>query len=310
MKKLLSVLMLLPLVLAACGSPASPAEENSGYTVVVATTYPVYLFTAAVTNGIEGYRAEAMIDQPVSCLHDYTLSVRDMRILERADIVVMNGGGLEETMEDALDTINGTPVIDCSRGIELLESGENHHEDGEDHDGHHEGDPHIWMDPELACVMLENIAGDLSALDPDHAESFAANALAAEETIRSAYGELKKQLADLSCRELITFHDGFQYFARAFDLTILRSIEEEAGSEASAREVSAIVGEIEARGLPAVFTERNGSTATAEMISRECGVEVSALDLIMSREQDDAPGIDAYLTRLAADVNTIQEAYS
>ena len=308
LKKLLSVLLLLVLGLTACGPAASPV--GTGDTVLVATTYPVYLFTAAVTDGVEGYDTELMIDQPVSCLHDYTLTVRDMRILERADVIVMNGAGLEETMKDALDTVQNTPVIDCSRGIELLEGEEHHHEGGKDHGDHEEGDPHIWLDPALACVMLENLADSLSELDPDNASRFAANAQAARESILSAYESLKARLTDLSCRELITFHDGFHYFARAFDLTILRAIEEEAGSEASAREAGAIVEDIVSHGLPAVFSEVNGSTATAEMIARECGVRVVPLDLIMSRLPGEPPGIDAYLTRLSNDVSAIQEANS
>ena len=309
LKKLLSVFLLLVLALSACGPSA--ASPETGGTVVVATTYPVYLFASAVTEGAEDYSVALMIDQPVSCLHDYTLTVRDMRTLERADVVVMNGAGLEEAMEDALDTIRDTPVIDCSRGIELIEGEEHHHDEpGEEEGHHHEGDPHIWLDPALACVMLENLADGLSALDPAQADRFHANAQAGEERLRAAYGELKARLADLPCRELVTFHDGFHYFARAFDLTILRAIEEEAGSEASAREAGEIVREIVDHGLPAVFPEVNGATATAEMIARECGVRVVPLDLIMSREPGDAPGIDAYLARLSYDVSAIQEAYS
>ena len=309
MKKLLPVLLALVLGLAGCGIAGS-SDADPAATHVVATTYPVYLFASAVTSGIEGYYTEPMIDQPVSCLHDYTLTVRDMRILEGADVIVMNGAGLKEAMENALDSVADTPVIDCSRGIELLEGEAHHHEEEGDHEEHEEGDPHIWMDPALACVMIESIADGLSAQDPANAERFSANAQAAKERILTACEDLKVQLADLPCRELITFHDGFQYFARAFDLTILRAIEEEAGSEASAREVSAIVADIVSHDLPAVFTEINGSSATAEMIARECGVKVAALDLIMSRDQRNLTGIDDYLARLTENVNTIREAYT
>ena len=84
--------------------------------------------------------------------------------------------------------------------------------------------------------MLENLAGGLSQLDPDHAALYATNARLAREQLTQAYDLMKTSLESLSCRELITFHDGFSYFADAFDLTILRAMEEEAGSEASARE--------------------------------------------------------------------------
>ena len=301
MKKLLPLLLALLLTLSACGPAAGTTEDTAETgTVVVATTYPVYLFASAVTEGVEGYHVELMIDQPVSCLHDYTLSVNDMRTLEAADVIVMNGAGLEETMEDALSSVGETPVIDCSAGMDLLPSQEDPQEP----------DPHVWMDPELACGMLSNLAEGLTALDPDHAAAFAANADGAVETIRSAHESLKTQLAGLPCRELITFHDGFQYFARAFDLTILRAIEEEAGSEASAKEVGDILADIDSDGLPAVFTELNGSTSTADLIAREAGIQTAPLDLLMSRTHTGNSGVDEYVARLTDDITTIQEAYS
>ena len=120
---------------------------------------------------------------------------------------------------------------------------------------------------------------------------------------------MKTSLESLSCRELITFHDGFSYFADAFDLTILRAMEEEAGSEASAREVVDIVAEIRLHQLPAIFTEVNGADATAQMIHRECGVPIFSLDLMMSDHGQD-PGIAAYLAMLQTNVNTLREAYA
>lgn len=312
MKKLLPLLLAVMLALCACAPAVSEGDHTDRN--VVATTHPVYLFTGAVLEGVEGYELTLMLDQSMSCLHDYTLSVKDMKSLEQADVVVMNGAGLEDTMEDAFATVADTPIIDCSEGIELLPGDEHHHNDGDEeevHDGHlhGEGDPHIWMDPALACRMLANVAHGMAELDPDNAAVFVDNAQVAISEIEAAYADWKVQLDGLSCRELITFHDGFAYFARAFDLTVLRSIEEEAGSEASARDVVGIVDDIEAHGLPAIFTEKNGSAATAEMISRECGVAVYPLDLLMSGERETS-GIAAYLAGLAANVTTLQEAYT
>ena len=110
--------------------------------------------------------------------------------------------------------------------------------------------------------------------------------------------------------ELITFHDGFSYFADAFDLTILRAIEEEAGGEASAREVADIVTEIQTHQLPAIFTEVNGADATAQIIHRECGVPVYALTLMMSAGTAyEEPGVATYLNLLQSNLDTLREAY-
>ena len=114
-----------------------------------------------------------------------------------------------------------------------------------------------------------------------------------------------EQLAPLAGAELITFHDGFQYFSRAFDLTLLKAIEEEEGAEASAAEIQEIAGLIAEYGIPAIFTEVNGSDATANAIARETGVAVEQLDMIMS---GGGTGIQPYIDAMQGNIDTIVEA--
>lgn len=102
------------LLLSACAPNPSDGTEDS-QTQIVATTYPVYLFACEVTRGVPDCTVTLMIDQPIGCLHDYTLTVKDMKALERADIIVCNGAGLEESMESALETVGDTPQIDCAQ---------------------------------------------------------------------------------------------------------------------------------------------------------------------------------------------------
>ena len=103
----------------------------------------------------------------------------------------------------------------------------------------------------------------------------------------------------------MTFPDGFQYFAAAFDLELLKSIEEEEGSEASAAEIKEIVALIEEHDIPAIFTEKNGSDATAQAIARETGVAVYPLNMIMSGE---GSGIQPYIDAMNANLQTIAQA--
>ena len=95
---------------------------------------------------------------------------------------------------------------------------------------------------------------------------------------------------------LITFHDGFQYFAKAFHLPLLASIEEEAGSEASAHEIVEITELVKEHGIPAIFTEVNGSDATARAIARETGCRVAQLNMLMDGPEPET--VDLELGRL------------
>lgn len=308
----LAVLFLFSL--SGCAGSSSAAEED-GKLHILATTYPVYLFTTALTGGMEEVEVTRLINGEVSCLHDYTLSVNDMKAIEKADVIVMNGAGLEDFMSDALDRSDAA-VINCSEGIALLPAqGHEGHGHEEEESGHY--DPHIWMDPDRAVQMLENIRAGLAAVVPNLAEALQTNTDAALElldpgrqglagpslcALATNHSSLRALCTDLS---FITFHDGFQYFAQAFDLDLLRSIEEEEGSEASAQEIKEIVSLIGEHRIPAIFTEVNGSDATARAISRETGVAVRQLDMIMS---GDGVGIQPYIDAICADLQTIAEA--
>lgn len=296
-KKLLALLLFPVLLLSACQTQSSGTAEGK---TIAATTYPVYLFACEVTKNVPDITVTPVVNQPISCLHDYTLTVQDMKALESADIIAVSGVGLEASMSDALSAVGDTPIIDCSQDVSLLTMQE---------DGATEKDPHIWMDPHRAAQMVETLAQQLAALDPGHAQQYESNAQQAASHMEQVYQELNHQLQNLSCRELITFHDGFQYFTQAFDLTVLRSIEEEAGSEASAKEVSDIVSLVQTHHIPAIFTEVNGSQATAQSIQREAGTPIHPLSLIMSGDTT-SPGVDTYLDAMRSNVATILEAYA
>ena len=121
MKKTIFICILAALLsLPSC----APAGEEARLTVVC-TTYPVYLFASAITEGVDGVAVERLDTGSTSCLHDYTLSMEDMKKLERADVIALNGAGLEEFLEDALATSDAA-VIDCSVGVELLENLSHH----------------------------------------------------------------------------------------------------------------------------------------------------------------------------------------
>ena len=311
-RRLISLLFstLLLFSLPSCRTP-EPSVSTTALTIA-ATTYPVYLFTCAVTKDLTDVTVELIVQQQTSCLHDYTLTIRDIKIIEGADVLILNGAGLEIFMEDAL-TVSQATVIDSSVGIDLLPY--------EDHSEHDHGteeldaeyDPHIWMDPERAAQMVETIADGLAQADPDHAQAYLENGSDFSAKLCQLKSTLQTSIfsaeADLSLvhRELITFHDGFQYFADAFDLVLLKSIEEEEGSEASAKEISEIISLIDSYKLPAIFTEVNGSVATAQAIARETGVQVFPLTMIMSGESSNP---DTYCNAITENIKTIVTALS
>ncbi len=283
MKKTAALLaaLVLCLCLSGCGGKESPPP-------IAATTLPVAEFTQRLCQGT-GLTVSRLVTEPVSCLHDYSLNVAQVRLAEAAETVVISGAGLEDFLDGILDE---EKIIDASAGITLLE--------GEDHEEHHGGDPHIWLAPENAKVMAENICAGLSRRYPEYRETFEENLrpLSEELDALQRYGD--ESLAALSTREMITFHDGFSYFADAFHLTVLEAVEEESGSEASARDLIRLIRLTESHRLPGIFTECNGSASAAGIISRETGAPVFSLDMVMAG--------DSYFDAMYRNIDTVKEA--
>ena len=289
MKRILSLFLFLTLLLSGCAQADAPAQ-------IAATTLPVYEFTSRLTEGT-GITVTRLVTEEVSCLHDYSLNVRQVKAAEAADYIVISGAGLEEFLDDLLLQ---AAVIDASTGIDLLcpEEGHDHDHGHEGH--HHESDPHIWLSPVNAAVMAKNICDGLIAAYPEHSSNFSANLEMLTEELDTLNTYAHTSLDSLPCRDLITFHDGFGYFADAFDLHILQAVEEESGSEASARELIHLIEEVEHHNLPAIFTEKSGSTSAAGIIARETGCGQFALDMAMTG--------DSYFTAMYHNIDTIREA--
>lgn len=298
MKKIVFLLILMSsLFLTSCASEITCAD-------IAATTLPVYEFTARLCQNTP-ITVTRLVTEEVSCLHDYSLNVSQVRTAEAAKVIIISGAGLEESFLG--DLIADMDVIDASEGIPLIcpeEENEIHnHDDIHDdhsHSHHHEQDPHIWLNPDNAAIMARNICNKLVTRYPEHRIALEKNLTELQYDISalSEYGH--DMLNQLSCREIITFHDGFSYFAEAYDLTILEAVEEESGSEASAKELIHLIEEITHHNLPAIFTEKNGSDSAASIIAHETNTGCFSLDMAMSGE--------SYFDAMYHNINTVKEA--
>ena len=139
--------------------------------------------------------------------------------------------------------------------------------------------------------------------DPDHGDAYARNGEEAAGQLPSFAGDCTQALEGAEGAALITFHDGFRYFAQALGLPLLASIEEEEGSEASAMEINEITQLVKEHQLPVIFTEVNGSDATANAISRETGCQVAQLTMLMDGPEEG--DLSTYLEGVRSNVNTI-----
>ena len=293
MKKLPCLLLLLAALLCGC-APEPPAD-------LAATTLPVYTFTTRLTAGTD-LQVTRLVTENVSCLHDYTLTVDQMKAIEQAQVVIISGAGLEDFLDEALTSARA--VIDSSAGISLLEGEHHHHHEEEpEHEEeahHHEHDPHLWLSPACAMEQAKNICAGLSAEYPQYRDIFEDNLALLLIDLQKLEDYGNAQLASLSSREMLTFHDGFAYLAHAFDIEIVEAIEEESGAEASAKELIHMIEEVRHHDIRAIFVEENGSGSAASIIAAETGAACSTLSMAMSG--------DDYFSAMYAYIAALKEA--
>lgn len=281
---------------------ASPGAGSDGGTMVVATTTQVADFTTQLVG--EQVEVTALLE-PGQSAHSFDPSAAQLLALGSADALVVNGGGLESWLDDAVAAsgFDGT-LIDASTGIELAATGDEHDEDehadddhaDDDHaeDEHGAGNPHIWTDPALAEEMVANIADGLAGVDGIDADALRAaeDDYAAQLAALDAWIQENVAQVPVEQRLLVTNHDAFTYFLDAYDVTFVGSVipSFDDNAEPSAAEIDALVERIRDTGVQAVFSEASISPKAAQTIADEAGVAVYSGDDALYGDSLGQPG--------------------
>jgi ABC-type Zn uptake system ZnuABC Zn-binding protein ZnuA len=177
---------------------------------------------------------------------------------------------------------------------------------------HGEFDPHIWMSPRNAVVMVENIRNALVAADPANADFYAANAAVYIEKLQQLDAEIRALIAEIPAerRKLVTTHEVFGYFARDYGFEVVGSALGAATTEAAdpgAGQIAALVEEIRAAGVPAIFVENVGNPALMARIAEEAGVKL-APPLYTHGLGPAGSGAEDYIGMIRTNVQIIVEA--
>jgi len=205
---------------------------------VVTTIKPLHALVAAVMGDLG---TPALIVKGAASPHSYSLKPSDAQALQAANLVFWTGHGLELFLEDSIDTLAPkATIVELSKapGIELLpprETGtfEHHDHDEEEHAGeahadeHEHGeeqDLHFFLDPANAKVMVATIADSLVAADPEHADTYRANAAKETADLDALIAETEASLAPIKDRPFVVFHDAYQYFEKRFGLNVAGSV--------------------------------------------------------------------------------------
>ena len=293
MKKRIGILCIAAMLALCLPHAPRPARAEGGS--VVASFYPIYVFAENVIGDTEGIRLSCLASNSTGCLHDYQLVTGDMVALSRADLFLINGAGMEGFLDVIMDSLPSLPVADCSQGIDLLPNPEG---------AETEYNAHVWLDPANAVRMTETICGALISAFPDHADAFRENASAYIRKLTELDARLKTGCEALARRNIVTFHEAFPYFARAYGLNVVAVIALEPDEGISPKMLSELAVKVREAGCPPLFTEPQYPSDAAAALSRETGAPVYSLDPVVTGDFDPA----SYETAMLNNLKVLQEA--
>ncbi len=332
----LIILLSLPLLAAACagslGGDASPSAEvrieglepadlGTGEALrVVATTTLVGDVVARV--GGEGVELTVLL--PVGAdPHAYSPTPQDMRQVQDAHVVFINGLGLEEALLGELTTAApDTPVVSLSEGIEPRRQAgaEGDHpvaeaetEPDPSSQAHPSAvDPHVWFDPRNVQIWARNAADALAALDPNRTDEVQARARSYSGALEELDSWIQDQVSSIpeANRELVTDHLMFGYFSEHYGFEMIGAVIPAYSSlaEPSARSLAELERLVAEREVKAVFVGIGANPALAERISEDLGVRLVPLYVGSLSEPGGPAG--TYLEFMRFDVGRIVEALS
>ena len=292
-----SSFLLVSLVVLAFGCGGAGAGSDApGEKVQVAATISVIQDLARQVGG--GRVAVKSIVPVGGSPETFQPSPRDAGTISEAQVVFENGHGLDAWVGDLVESAGNKDqrVVVLSEGLQPIDEGE-----------HAAGNPHFWLDVADAQRYVEKIRDTLVEVDPRGAEVYRANAKKYLAELEELDGYIKKKAMSIpeERRKLVTFHDAFPYFAKAYGFELVGVVLENPDAEPSSREVAEVVRTVEEEDVPAIFTEPQFNARLAYTIAREADVEV--YELYTDTQTREQAG-HSYAAMMRTDIDRIVEA--
>jgi ABC-type Zn uptake system ZnuABC Zn-binding protein ZnuA len=300
-----STIALIATVSAACGG-TGPSASPSGTSVSVVATTTVF---ADLVRNVGGNHVTVRSLVPNGGdVHTFDPKPSDAVALASADVVFMNGLGLDDWLVDLAQSAGQAdlPIIKLGENLPDVEYIAN--DANESDGGAHPNNPHLWMDVQYARKYVERIRTELDQLDPSHAADYDANARTYDATLAALDSYVRTQLGTIpeADRKLVAFHDAFPYYAREYGVTIVGVVVDAPGQDPSAGEIADLISAINAAQVKLILSEVQFPDTLVRQIASETGAQVQS-DL-----SDDAltDTVTSYEQMIRSDTDKIVEGLS
>jgi len=229
--------------------------------------------------------------------HDWEPTIKDVQQMQKSDIIVINGIGFENWVDDLIENNYSGIIVDTSNGINIIQSEEQHDE----YDSLL-GDPHIWLNPVYAKIQVQNIANAFSNSDPKNTQFYHTNAEEYNEKLDLLDLKIRSELS--TCKQdFIAFHDAFSYFADEYNLnqhTIVATTN--SYGEVTAKTLENVISKARELNIKVIFSEETVNTKTSQIIAHEIGGKVLILSPLEIVSEDN------YISKMTQNLKNLKEA--
>ncbi len=226
--------------------------------------------------------------------HDWGPTIKDVQRMQKSDLIIINGIGFENWVNNLDETDYQGVIVDTSNEILVKNFGQEH--------ANTSGDPHVWLNPIYAKIQVQNIANAFSNSDPKNQQYYQLNAAKYIEQLDTLDSKIRNELSNCS-HDFVAFHDAFSYFADEYNLnqhTIISS--NVPHGEATAKTLEDVISTARELNIKVIFSEENVNTRTSEIIANEIDGKV----LVLSPLEIFSDG--TYISKMTENLNNLKEA--
>lgn len=268
----------------------SGRKQEEQTLTIVTSFYPMYIAALNVIGDTDGVHLQNLSEPQTGCLHDFQLTPEDMKLLSKADVFIINGGGIESFMKDVAKSYPDLTIIEASEGIDLLE------DEGEEN-------AHAWMSVATYEEQVNHIAEGLAAADEKHASDYQKHADAYTVKLDALKERQQKVAEKIKGQSVILFHEAYDYVADDYGLDVAYVLDLDEERQVSAGEVADVLAAVRDDHVKYILAEELYGKSMGDTVEKETDAKVIYLDALNRGDYD----ADSYIKGMSANIDLIEQ---
>lgn len=289
--KKIFLIIILSIFIITCTGCVNKREEKEKIQIVT-SFYPVYIMTKNITNNIDNVSVENMSDTNVGCIHEYTLKPQDLKKIERADVFIENGLGIESFNDKILNIAKNVKIIESAKNINgYIQEDEN------------EINGHTWTSIDNNISQVKAITEELIKIDNSNSQKYKEN----EEIYIKKLEELKAKynykLGNLDDKKAICLNESFLYLLSDLKLEVTEIHTDHEESTISAEELKNIIEKMKNENIEIIVIDKNDNDKNAKTLQKETNAKIYKLNSCMNGDMD----LDSYIHDMEENLSVLSD---